>query len=262
MKRYLLLFVAVASLVGGCTATLMSCPGGPCTVVPGGMVLQRAFMIAGLGLVGTASIAILVRTLWLLVAARVRLRRLRFSPAPAGLVAVMDRAGVRGVRFAVSDVPLAFSHGGFKPSIVVSSGTLSLLRPNELEAVLLHEAEHAHHRDPLVRAFMTAASEVLFVVPLIRWMVDRQLEFSELRADRAALRRLGPVPVAGALLALGSANHPPDRAAFAGAPRPRLAQLLGEPTNRRAPPAYAWWLSGVGLSSVFAVAWCTAWMLL
>jgi BlaR1 peptidase M56 len=259
MKRYPMLFVAAALVVGGCAATLMTCPGGPCAVGPGDMV-RPAAMIAGLGLLGAASLAVLARTVWLLLDARLSLRRLHFSPAPTALAAVMDCAGVAGVRFALTDVPLAFASGGFKPAIIVSSGTVRLLKPNELAAVLLHEAEHARHRDPLVRAFMKAASEVLFVVPLIGWMAERRLDLSELRADRAALRRLGPVPVAGALLALNSATQPQGLAAFAGAPRPRLAQLLGEPRSNSAPPAHAWGLSAVSLSFVFAVAWCLAWM--
>lgn len=261
MRRYRLLLLAAATVVGSCAAMLMTCPSGPCAVVPEEMVLWRAFMIAGIGLVGAASLAVLARTLWLLLDARLSLRRLHFSPAPIALAAVMGRAGVAGVRFALTDVPLAFSYGAFNPSIIVSAGTLQVLTPKELTAVLLHEAEHARHRDPLVRAITKAASEVLFVVPLIRWMAERQLELSELRADRAALRRLGPAPVASALLALSSATQPQEMAAFAGAPRPRLAQLLGEPPNRSAPPRYTWWLSGVTLSLVFAVAGCLAWML-
>src|SRR5207245_1323744 len=94
-------------------------------------------------------------------------------------------------------------------------------------AVLLHERRHLREREPVVRAACEAAAQVLVFFPLARWWSRRRIEEAELRADQAALRRVGPRPVAAALFRLGSTV--PAAAAFAGDTELRVAQLLGDP---------------------------------
>lgn len=70
----------------------------------------------------------------------------------------------------LDDAPQAFTYG-HTPSnarIVISRGTLNLLRPEEVEAVVAHELGHVVHWD---MALMTAA----YLVPLLLYYVYRSL---------------------------------------------------------------------------------------
>src|SRR6266536_4704332 len=127
----------------------------------------------------------------------------RSRSLPSELVAAMSRKGIRDVEFIAVDAATAFCAGALRPRIFVSETLVSRLGPNELDAVLLHEGEHVRTFEPRVRAAHEAAAEVFFYMPLVRWWSRRRLEDSELRADRVALERLGPKPVAAALWALG-----------------------------------------------------------
>lgn len=125
---------------------------------------------------------------------------------PRRLVVVAQRVGVaRSLGYVRDPRPLAYCVGVRRPRIVISDGALRRLRDDELEAVLLHEAEHLRRRDPL-RVLIARALAALFVgLPLIEWLTLCFETAKELDADRAVLRALGdPAPLAGALLALGT----------------------------------------------------------
>src|SRR5207245_10628932 len=123
--------------------------------------------------------------------------------------------------------PVALCAGVLRPKILVSQDVAPLLRPAELDAVLLHEAHHARRRDPLRRAAWRAAADVFFFLPLLEWVARRRLIVSELAADRVALRQVGRTPLDGALWTVGCASGDVAGAAVGGAVRLRRAQLLG-----------------------------------
>ncbi|MEK6849373.1 MAG: M56 family metallopeptidase [Nanoarchaeota archaeon] len=50
-----------------------------------------------------------------------------------------------------SRVPMAFSFSAFKPSMYLSIGLMDLLERKELEAVILHEIGHLHHKSALLK---------------------------------------------------------------------------------------------------------------
>lgn len=130
----------------------------------------------------------------------------RAADPPPRLLAIAERAGVtEALRYVRDARPLAYCVGARHPRVVISDGALRRLRDDELEAVLLHEAEHLRRRDPL-RVLVARTLAALFVgLPLIEWLTLRFETAKELDADRAALRALGdPAPLAGALLALGA----------------------------------------------------------
>jgi len=126
----------------------------------------------------------------------------------------------------------------------------------ELDAILLHEQDHARRFEPLVRAAYDAAARVFFYVPLVRWWSRRSIEDAELRADRAALDRLGRRPVAAALWALGGSPSIQGTAAFGGVAELRVAQVLGDPLPRRAPEWSLLSASTMGICLAFQVAFC------
>ena len=162
----------------------------------------------------------------------------------------------RPVRCLLADAPAAFCAGTLRPRIFVSEGLLSRLREDELDAVLLHEHEHVRTFEPALRAALDSASEVFFYVPLVRWWSRRRVEDSELRADRVALERLGPRPVAAALWALGGSAAGKGVAAFGGVADLRVAQVLGDRLPARAPGLPLVGISAMGSYLAFQVASC------
>jgi Zn-dependent protease with chaperone function len=205
-----------------------------------------------------ASVAVwLALLVWRLLRVGFRLRAFpRSRELPAGLVAAMSRTGVRGVGCVAADAPIAFCAGTLKPRILISEGLVAQLGPDELDAVLLHEHEHVRTYEPLLRAARETASDVFFYVPLVRWWSRRRLEDSELRADRVALERLGPRPVAGALWALGGSVAMQGVAGFGGIAELRVAQVLGDALPTRAPGLPLVAISGLGIYLALQVASC------
>lgn len=200
----------------------------------------------------------LARVFWLQVRTSIRISRFPEALAlPAALAMAMKRTGVDGVRCLAGDAPTAFCAGALRPRVVVSEGLIGRLTADELDAVLLHEREHARTFEPLVRAAHESASEVLFYIPLVRWWSRRRLEDSELRADRVALAHLGPRPLASALWALGGTSTGiRGVAAFGGVAELRVAQVLGDPLPARAPGFSLLAISGLGAYLAFQVASC------
>jgi beta-lactamase regulating signal transducer with metallopeptidase domain len=121
------------------------------------------------------------------------------------------------------------------------------LAAEELEAVLVHEAEHARRRDPLRRLAGRAAADVLFWLQLVGWWSRRRLEDAELAADRAAIDRVGRSPLARALRATAAPAAQAVGARFDGAGAARVSQLLGDQPPRRRPLLAACLLSLLGL---------------
>lgn len=194
----------------------------------------------------TLAAAWLARLGYLLARAALRTRRLgRVELPPARLTDTLGRTGLSRVRCISSTAPVAFCTGAFRPVILVSDALAERLGDDELEAVLLHEEQHARDREPLIRAACEAAAGMLFFVPIARWWARRRTEEAELRADRAAVRQVGRRPVAAALCTLDAAI--PSEAAFAGIARLRVAQLLGEPLPVQRPARWLVTASMIGL---------------
>ena len=205
-----------------------------------------------------ASLAVwLGRVVWLLSRAGACTRALQISEdMPDALLASMTRTGLHRVVCLAADAPTAFCSGALRPRVLVSDGLVRRLSAEALDAVLLHEREHVRSLEPLVRAGLDSASEVFFYIPLLRWWSQHRLEESELRADRVALDRLGPRPVAAALWALGSSTAVRGAAAFGGVARLRVAQVLGDPLPARAPGLSLIAISGMGTYFALQAASC------
>lgn len=168
----------------------------------------------------------------------------------------MDRTGITRpvVRLDAAD-RAAFCADILRPRIFVTTEMVRNLRADQLDAVLLHEDAHAARRDPLRRAVLQAAVDVLFYMPLVGWWSGQQRERAELAADRAAVARVGRAPVAGALWAAAAAQ-PSPAVGFDGAAQARVAQLLGDDPPHRSPSAMAWLTSLAGLTLVVVLVMC------
>lgn len=208
-----------------------------------------------LPLLAAIVVAWLARLAYVLTRAWLTLRRLPSALQPdARLAMAIARTGARRVRCIEGSLPIAFCAGAVRPEIVVSDGLSAQLDDDQLAAVLLHEHHHVREREPMVRVASEAAAQVLFFFPIVRWWSRRRTEHAELRADRAAVRAVGPQPVAAALCLMGATI--PAQAAFAGAAEVRVAQLLGDPLPSRGPGASTIVTSLFGLPYAVAVAGC------
>ncbi|MGP4025554.1 M56 family metallopeptidase [Actinomadura sp. 3N407] len=152
------------------------------------------------------------------------------SPSP-DLVTAMDQVrGRHPVVEIAGEAPYAFTHGIWRPAVVISSGLVERAARDELVALLHHEDYHVRHRDPLKVLVLRTWGAAFFVVPLVGVVLQRFLDRQELRADRAAVRRCGVAAVAGAMLkATGEpAGRPGTAMAAMGGPallEARVAQL-------------------------------------
>ncbi len=201
-----------------------------------------------------AGIALLAMLCWVLVAAFAAVLSARRRHR--SLLALLARCDPKVPGALVVDHPAvaAYCVPGLRSRIVVSAGTLDLLRPLELAAVLAHERAHVRERHDLVllpftalgRAFprsRTSAQACSAVALLIEMLADDRV-----RRDRPARE------LAAALVRFGMAgsSHAPSGTLAAADPcdgemTARVARLL-EPAPR---------LPLTGL----AVIWCAAFAL-
>ncbi len=154
-----------------------------------------------IGLVVVASVALCgyeyVRQL-------IRLYRLKrtlasFGEAPVELARRVTDLGLRDVQVVPTDAVLCFCIGFLRPRIVVSAGLIELLEPDELDAVLAHEASHQGRGDPLRLLVATVAVRGLFFVPVLPDLARAARITTEVEADAAAVDLHGYLDLISAL---------------------------------------------------------------
>lgn len=117
---------------------------------------------------------------------------------------------------------MAFCGGLLRPRIYLSEGALARLGAEEIAAIVAHEAHHAARRDPL---------RILVARAIGNAFGRREQALAELSADAAAVRRVGDVPLASALLAF--------HADAAGIAAVRVDHLTGDAPKAEVPRAMA-----------------------
>lgn len=119
--------------------------------------------------------------------------------------------------------PTAYCVPGLSHRVVISTGMLERLGPDEVAAVLAHERAHVRARHDLLVEFFT----VLHTAMPKRLRQDDALAevhlLAEVLADRSGARTAGRLPMGRALVALAGASHP--RAMLAAAPSVGAAQV-------------------------------------
>jgi Zn-dependent protease with chaperone function len=245
---------AALVLVGGLVVARLAWHPG--RAICGQMTVAGCLGVAVLVVAALGVIAWAVRATWLATAAAREIAALPRGPNPVPLVAAVGRSGVGEVVCLDGPAASAFCAGLLRPRVFVTSGMVAALTAEELDAVLVHEAEHARRHDPLRRLAGRAAADVLFWLPLVGWWTRHRLEDAELAADRAAIDRVGRSPLARALRATATPAAPMVGARFDGAGPARVTQLLGDPPPPRRPPLAACLLSLLGLILAVSLAMC------
>ena len=206
--------------------------------------------------VGSAGVAGSVcRALWLAARTRGAVAALAPVAAPGELTWVVMRLGLGEVCCVAGARRAAFCAGIIRPRVYL---TLAMAEapPDELAAVLAHEAAHAARWDPLRRALTRAVADVFCWLPLVLWWAGRAIERCELRADRVAIARVGAGPVARALIAASDGGAPGPGTAFEGVGPARVAQLLGEDPPRSRPSLAVCVVSVLGLVVLVSLVLC------
>lgn len=154
-----------------------------------------------------------------------------FHPSSVGLTSNVSLDLLPGSR-------AVFCHGFVHPRIAIGEEIVASLNPQQLQAVLSHEAAHAARRDPLRLYVVTVICSLFWRVLGGRSMLETFTANLELDADQAAVERHGQPALAGAFVSLldrGAVAHP-SALPFLSVTESRIRHLLGE----EARPSLRW----------------------
>ena len=115
--------------------------------------------------------------------------------------------GVGQIRVGIVDTAatLAMAVGGKHRTIMVSTGLLHLLEPDEVEVVVAHEVMHLKHHDAEFKVFSRVLSRILFFDPFSKFFDPAVHREREYLADEMGARSSGkPATLASALLKIAS----------------------------------------------------------
>jgi len=167
---------------------------------------------------------------------RARVRHRRLVDLVTGPCACPGAADARVV---ATTTPLAYCLPGLRPRLVLSAGTLALLDPCQLAAVIEHERAHLRARHDLVILPFLALRATLPWVPWLRRAHeaahDAVTTLVEMLADDCACRRHGRRVLATALVRVATATTPTAALAASattpteGATLARVRRLLDPP---------------------------------
>jgi Zn-dependent protease with chaperone function len=145
--------------------------------------------------------------------------------------------------------PAAYCLPGRPPTIVLTTGALAVLDPEQLTAVLAHERAHLAGRHHLLLAVTRSLAAVAPAVPLFARGTGAVARLAEMRADDVAARRRGRRTLLAALLVMdaGPADTPAPAAwlAATGSIVAARVRRLAEPV----PPA-RWMCHGLALAAL------------
>ncbi|RXZ78515.1 M56 family peptidase [Paenibacillaceae bacterium] len=86
---------------------------------------------------------------------------------------------------------VALAIGMRKPIIVISTQVLNMFSDDEVKAILLHECHHCRNRDTLKLFVMTLLTEAFGYWPIMKPIFRYYQTWTELLADRFAIRQMG-----------------------------------------------------------------------
>jgi len=133
--------------------------------------------------------------------------------------------------------PMALTAGFLKPRVFLSTKLVDALDEKELRAVVLHELHHCDSRDPLKGLAISFITDLLFFLPISRFLKKTYALTSEMAADAHSVDlRADPLDLAASLLKVRKIGGPAVSWFFDPA-NERVKRLLGEPSKVRRPVA-------------------------
>ncbi len=161
-------------------------------------------------------------------AARLVGRRLSSGAVGTRRAGEVRAAGEVGAVVLDSPRPAAYCVVGRPATIVLTSGTIALLGPGQLRAVIAHERAHLAGRHNTLILLTRALSQSVPGVPLFRGAAERVAVLAEMCADDRAARVSGRPALVTALLAMATGAAVPEEAlgTAASAVAARVDRLL------------------------------------
>jgi Zn-dependent protease with chaperone function len=201
-------------------------------------VYRSAAYEAGLAL--TAILGAIVMTLlcWRygrsLRRARIRTR----AHGEAARITGRPAAGETGAFVLDAIQPAAYCVPGRPPTIVLTTGALAVLEPEQVTAVLAHERAHLAAKHHLLLAITRSLAAVAPAVPVFARGTGEVARLVEMRADDVAARRCDRHTLLTALLAMGAGPVVAQRpaswlAATGGVVAARVLRLSDPPPRAR-----------------------------
>lgn len=178
------------------------------------LAMHRFGWIGDLVLIGVAAAAVLGTAM---VTRRIVRTVRRLSERSCEHAYSARMLGVRdGVVIVTSEQRAAYCVAGRPSAIVVTSGAVSSLDADELDAVLAHERAHLRGRHPQLLMVLNAVAGALPWIPLVRQGTRAVARLVEMSADDAAARRHGSVALLNGLVALAGQPRATGTALAAG----------------------------------------------
>lgn len=213
----------LSHLIGACVRRLRALYATP----GGATVAQIGLILAGAVVTRTA----LTAARHLLAARRQALRHAHTARLAGRLEPALGAVVIE------HPAPTAYCVAGRCPTVIVTTGAMAALGPQQIEAVLAHERAHLagwHHG---LTAAARIARQVLPFLPMLREGDEQVARLAELHADDMAVRAADRGALATALVLLATpaqATPVPALAAAATDAVQRIQRLLGpaEPMGR------------------------------
>ena len=151
---------------------------------------------------------------------------------------------------------VAYCVPGLHPRIVLSEGTLHLLGPQEIAAVIEHERGHVQERHGLVMLPMAGLKNVFRWIPYARLAPREIATLLEMSADDYSARRYDPLTLAAALVDMAASGYAPRCAlSAAGSDVPqRVSRLLSNSRNSKKTALVSGLLAGAVVVLPIAIA--------
>jgi len=119
-----------------------------------------------------------------------------------------DHDSDRHTRVLEHTTPTAYCVPGVHRRVVLTQGTIARLAPDELDAVLAHERAHLRARHDLVMEFFTVVHEAVPGFLRSEAALREVHLLIEVLADRAAVRRVGALSTARAIVGMAGGPKP------------------------------------------------------
>lgn len=183
-------------------------------------------VVAAVGWGALTTLGVLV-ALGMIRAARHRRRHLRGLTLAGTFKPSLDAWVLR------HDRPLVYCVPGRDGGVVLTTGTLELLSPKELEAVLAHERAHLRGLHSQIMMIADGLRRSVGWLPGVRMAAEEVAQLVELLADDVARRETDGPAVMRALLALGAGPVPDGTlGATTNVTSMRVSRLSGDPSHR------------------------------
>jgi Zn-dependent protease with chaperone function len=193
-----------STAVAAVLAALFAAPAAVASIVGSAQRLQDDWLVVAVAALVTGLVAVRLLVSGDRVGRNLRSVRRRHRE----LVDLLAMEGEGHTRVLEHPTATAYCLPGVRRRVVLTQGTIDRLSPDELEAVMAHERAHLVARHDLVMEFFTVVHEAVPRFVRSSTALHEVHLLIEVLADRAAVRRVGVVTTARAIVGMADAARP------------------------------------------------------